>query len=103
MAISFPAGVEGLVHNVSPGVSFVYRGGAWIPAPLKTALPKNYIVNPTFQISQQNPGGVQVWGGYPPDYPADQWRVDNGLASPYRADSAIYFNSLSMNFLYGPP
>ena len=70
MAINFPSSpTEGQVHNVSPGNSFVYRSGVWVPAPMKTALPKNYIVNPGMQISQQNGSTVVAKNGFP----ADQW------------------------------
>jgi hypothetical protein len=74
MAIDFPTSPTAeQVHNVSPGVSFVFRGGVWVPAPMKTALPKNYIVNPSMQITQQNgtnPSGNVASGGY---YAADEW------------------------------
>jgi hypothetical protein len=71
MAINFPSSpTEGQVHNQSPGVSFVYRGGSWQPAPLKTALPKNYLVNPSIQHSQQNNFTNGTVAGF---YMADQW------------------------------
>lgn len=76
MGINFPSSPAWQqVHNVSPGVSYVWEFG-WKPAPIKTAMPKNYIVNPSMQHSQQNgdttlsSGAGVVSGGY---YPADQW------------------------------
>lgn len=49
---------------------FVYRSGKWGRPRTKTALPKNYLVNPTFQISQQNGSTAQTASG---SYPVDQW------------------------------
>jgi hypothetical protein len=70
MAINFPnSPTDGQVFNVSPGVSFVARSGLWRPAPLKTALPKNYIVNPSMQVSQEGNISPNVSG----NYPADMW------------------------------
>jgi len=75
MAIDFPSSpTEGLIFNVSSGRSFVFRSGVWVPAPLKTALPRNYIINPAMQISQQN-GRTQSASTASLDYyMADQWR-----------------------------
>jgi hypothetical protein len=71
MGINFPASpTDGQVFNASPGVSFVAAGGRWRPAPLKTALPKNYVVNPAMQVSQENGTTAGTVTGY---YPADQW------------------------------
>ena len=80
MGIDFPVMVtEGLVHNISPGNSFVYRSGSWVQAPVKTALPKNFFVNPEMRISQQNGTAmlIQGQGGIAGTsssyYPVDQW------------------------------
>jgi hypothetical protein len=74
MGINFPSSpVDGQVFNGAPGVSYVARGGVWRPAPMKTALSKNYLVNPTLVVSQQNGDtapGASLSGTY---YPADQW------------------------------
>jgi len=71
MGINFPSPpTEGQVVNVSPGKSFVFRNGYWRLAPLNTALPKNYIINPSMQISQQNGTTLGTTNGY---FPADQW------------------------------
>jgi len=75
MAIDFPSSpAEGQVHNVSPGRSFVFRSGVWVPAPLKTALPRNYIINPAMQISQQNGRTTSAQTANLDYYMADQWR-----------------------------
>lgn len=83
MAINFPnSPVNGQVYNVSPGISFVYRGTKWVPAPMKTALPKNYIVNPSAQVSQEL--GLGVYSAASPTgnvYPADQWCAGWNLTS----------------------
>jgi hypothetical protein len=80
MAINFPSSpTEGQVHNVSPGVSFVYQGGAWVPAPIKTALPKNYVVNPSMMVSQQNGDAASVPIASMSYYPADTWVISSGL------------------------
>lgn len=71
MAIVFPTSpTEGQVYNISPGNSYVFRGGFWRKAPMKTALQKNYVVNPAMQISQQNVDVAGTTYGY---YPADQY------------------------------
>ena len=83
MAFDFPSSpTEGQVHNQSPGVSFVYRSGAWTPAPMKTALPKNYVVNPAMQISQQQGNVSGAASNY---YAADQFFL--ALGSPTGAAS----------------
>jgi len=76
MAMDFPSSpTERQVFNAAPGVSYEYFSGVWRPAPMKTALPKNYVVNPSMQISQEigdtiiSPG-AGVAGSC---YPADQW------------------------------
>ena len=77
MGINFPSTpAEGQVLNISPGKSFVFRSGLWRKAPMTTAMPKNYIVNPSMQISQQNTiprHRLRII------YAADQWAM--GLAS----------------------
>ena len=80
MAIDFPLSpTEGQVHNQSPGVSFVYRSGAWAAAPMKTALPRNYFINGGMTVSQQNgttvliQGSGGIAGTSASYYPADQW------------------------------
>ena len=77
MAINFPSSpIWGQVHNVSPGNSFVWYGEyGWEPAPLKTAHPKNYIVNPSTWHSQEN-GDVTISPGAGvagSTLPADDW------------------------------
>ena len=81
MAINFPASpTEGQVFNVSPGKSFVFRGDGWVQAPMTTALPKNYLVNPSIQHSQQNgravyaQGSSGVAGTTAAYWSADQWQ-----------------------------
>lgn len=77
MATDFPsAPAEGQVFNAAPGKSFVFRNGLWRKAPLTTALPKNYIVNPAMQISQQN-GDASVATSL---FPADQWQGSSTIA-----------------------
>lgn len=95
MAITFPASpTEGQVHNAAPGYSFVFRGGAWVPAPMKTALPRNLLLNPAMTINQQNTSAVMGVAGTATlvTYPADQWFNDwkySGLGS-YMAYSDRY-------------
>ena len=72
MGINFPSTpAEGQVINISPGKSFVFKSGLWRKAPMTTAMPKNYLVNPAMQISQQNsiPGTASDF------YAADQWAM----------------------------
>jgi hypothetical protein len=99
MAINFPSSpTEGLIFNASPGISFIFRSGVWVPAPLKTALPKNYFVNPAMQISQQNVNTlVSGLTAGASAYPADQWLLliscDPGAASTQRIQAVTPFGS----------
>jgi hypothetical protein len=81
MAVDFPASpTVGQIFNARPGVSFVYRSTGWTRAPLKTALPKNYIVNPAVQISQERDVAPVTVGNA---FAADQWSFyfDSGAHS----------------------
>ena len=75
MAIDFPASpAAGQIFNAAPGLSFVYKSGSgWQKAPLTTALPKNYLINPSAVVSQQNGrGGSPAAAAY--DWvTADMW------------------------------
>lgn len=71
MAVNFP-------NAPTPGQTFIsgktlwtYTNGAWRASPLPTALPFNYIVNPSMVVSQQN--GTTSGGAATNYYPADQW------------------------------
>jgi hypothetical protein len=70
MAINFPAApTEG--QKFEQGATlYTFTSGVWNASPLPTALPFNYIVNPCFQISQQNARTTGQASGY---YTADQW------------------------------
>jgi hypothetical protein len=69
--LNFPSSpTEGQAAN-----GFVYRSSVWRRPRTKTALPKNYLINPTFQISQQNGAVSQTVSG---SYPVDQWPVAVG-------------------------
>jgi hypothetical protein len=107
MAANFPSSpTEGQVHNVSPGNSFVFLSGVWVPAPVKTALPKNYVVNPSMQISQQNGDVAGTVTGY---YPADQWVYARIGATTYDGAARIPLTTLSSGYCLrfftdaGPP
>ena len=66
MGINFPSTpAEGQVLNVSPGKSFVFKSGLWRKAPMTTAMPKNYIVNPcdADQPGERRHSGVHSWVG----------------------------------------
>lgn len=76
MAIDFPSSpAEGDVLHISPGRSMVFLAGTWGPSWVKTALPKNYIVNPCMSVSQENGDTLSANAasnaGY---YGADQWQ-----------------------------
>ena len=81
MAINFPTGpTAGQLYSAG-GKTWVYQGGVWQPTYTPTALPKNYIVNPCMQISEQNGDAASVLGvtSY---YPADQWWMVASLTAP---------------------
>ena len=68
MAANFPSSpTVGQIFNAASGASFVWDGVAWAQAVVRTALPKNYIVNPAMQIQQET--GIQAGA----TYIADQW------------------------------
>lgn len=97
MAIDFPASpTVGQIFNASPGVSFVYQTGKWQRAPMKTALPKNYIVNPAMQISQQNTNAAGTVTDY---YAADQWNkgqvTGTGVIAAQRVQVVTSNNSVN--------
>src|SRR5262245_3545571 len=74
MAINFPSSpTEGQIFNASPGLSFIYGGGTWAQAPIKTALPRNYVINPSMMVSQQNGDASSAAAASGVYYPADQW------------------------------
>ena len=72
MAISFPASPTNGQKFTSGTTVYTYSTatGAWDAAKLDTALPFNFFVNPSFQISQQNGNAVLTGSG---SYPADNW------------------------------
>lgn len=85
MAINFPSlPTEGQVLNVSPGVSYVFKkepywtNGAWQPAPMKTALPKNFVINPSMSVSQEMVDAVTAAVATGFFYPADCWNASWG-------------------------
>jgi len=70
MALNFPSSPTEGQKFISGSVVYTFLGGVWNAAPLDTALPFNYVVNPAMQISQQNGNTGSSVAGY---YPADQW------------------------------
>lgn len=85
MALDFPSSpTEGQAYS-----GYRYLSGIWRKSPTGMALPKNYLVNPSAQISQENDitGGTVT--GY---YLADQWvlakNAATGLATAGRVLSA---------------
>ena len=85
MAINFPSSpTEGQILNVVPGNSFIFKDGFWQPAPLKTALPKNYVVNPCMTVSQENGDAGSVAASSLAYYPADTWIASAGLEASAR-------------------
>lgn len=94
MAINFPSSpTVGQAHNVEPGKSFYYWDGVWVPAPIRTALPKNYLVNPSMQIGQQFGYTASTSIAYDA---ADQWfftHASNATVSVGRVASATPLGS----------
>lgn len=70
MAINFPnSPTEGQVHSTGTA-NYTYKNGVWERALKGTALPFNYLVNSSMQVSQQNGDTGGTASGF---YPADQW------------------------------
>ena len=61
---------SGIAEAPQDGNAYGRKNGGWVGVNLTTAIPKNLAVNPCFQISQQNGGGLGTASGF---YPADQW------------------------------
>jgi hypothetical protein len=74
MAFNFPNPplTIGQIFTAATGLRYQWDGTSWNQMPyLGTADPFNYIVNPTFSVSQENGNTAGTAFGY---YPADQWR-----------------------------
>ena len=105
MAINFPSSPTDGQTFVSGAVRYTYStaASAWSAAPLGTALPFNYVVNPIPNISQQNGSTMGQTSGY---HVADQWFVNGSLvanirsnmssnAGPHGSRGVIYHNTYS--------
>lgn|SRR5262245_52743731 len=91
MAIDFPSSpTAGQIFNASPGVSYIYMSPSWQRAPINTALPRNYIINPCMQVSQENGDtesavvAVNTTGYYPADQWWSRWSLTGNTASAER-------------------
>lgn len=71
MLLTFDAGIADAPED---GTYYVRQSANWVDVNtainLKTARPKNYVVNSGFQVSQENAGNIGTTHAY---YPADQW------------------------------
>jgi len=72
MALNFPSSPAIGQKFDSGTVRYIWDGTTWNATQLGTALPFNYIVNGSMQVSQQNGDVVSSVNAY---YPADQWVV----------------------------
>jgi hypothetical protein len=96
MAINFPASpTEGQVFNpgthIKPMPNYIYRSGVWIKK-AGTATPRNLLINPFFQISQQNGrAACAIAGTTTAYYVADQWAVSWSIASTKTTVGAYSF------------
>jgi hypothetical protein len=75
MALNFPSSPTNGQKFTSGNVVYTYSTatGAWSAAPLGTALPFNYIVNPSMMISQENGDALPLYSATGSWYCADQW------------------------------
>lgn len=74
MALVFPSSpTEGQAYS-----GYRYMNGLWVKSPTGMALPKNFIVNPSAQISQENDITGGTVSGY---YLADQWFMAKNAAT----------------------
>jgi len=87
MAINFPSSPTEGQKFYSGTVVYTFSGGVWNAGPLDTALPFNYLVNPAFQISQQN--GTTILLSPAGLYPADQWAIQTPMADAVSARSVL--------------
>jgi hypothetical protein len=85
MAINFPSSPTNGQTLVAGALTYVYNSttGAWNVVK-RTAKPFNLLVNPAFQMSQQNGNNQGSVSGF---YPADQWA--QGAATPQRVQRII--------------
>jgi len=101
MAINFPSGPTNGQVFINGKVKYVWytANGYWQALPLATALPFNYIVNPTFEQSQQNLDTGGTTTGY---YLADQWFMAHSgwTVTGQRATTAIPTNMNSRYSLF---
>jgi hypothetical protein len=80
MAINFPSSpADGTIFVPIAGTPFIYRNSVWKRPPIRTALPKNYFLNPCMQVVQQYPYGTALPSASgivsAIAYPCDQWMV----------------------------
>jgi hypothetical protein len=85
MAINFPSSPTEGQKFTSGLVVYTFSNGVWNAAPLDTALPFNYLVNPAMQISQQK--GTTILLTPAGLYPADQWMIQTTLTDQVTARS----------------
>jgi hypothetical protein len=81
MAIDFPSSpTDGQTFIRNNAVyTWVAAKSRWDASVLKTALPRNLIVNPAFQISQQNGNNTGSASGF---FVADQWMGAKNIVGP---------------------
>ena len=84
MAINFPdAPAQGQTFSPPGGYQYIWLDGVWRVVEASqnlTALPRNRLVNPCFQISQENGSTASGAIGY---YPADQWAHGGAMPAGY--------------------
>ena len=102
MAISFPSSPSEGQKFTQGAIVYTFTGGVWSAAPIGTALPFNYVVNGSMQMSQELGRASQSASGI---YIADQWFVASHSTTHTTASEAPsypYYARLWSGGVYTP-
>lgn len=89
MAINFPSSPALNQVFINGNTRYIWNGTYWVASKLNSALPFNYLINSSFQVSNQNGNTAGSSApGFSAYYVADQWAIaknhGSGVITPQR-------------------